>query len=64
MVVTANKKYGGITNSDIPLEEFGKGGMLPDLAAMAFGGNLILEKYQDGGSNWEIVSDNEWEIIK
>jgi hypothetical protein len=29
----------------------------------AFGGNLILEKYQDGGSNWEIVSDNEWEII-
>ena len=34
-----------------------------ELDNMAFGGNLILEKYQDGGSNWEIVSDNEWEII-
>ena len=24
---------------------------------MAFGGNLILEKYQDGGSNWEILPE-------
>ena len=46
------------------MPEFKNGGMLPDLAAMAFGGNLILEKYQDGGSNWEILPDNEWEIIK
>jgi hypothetical protein len=36
---------------------FKSGGMLPDLAAMAFGGNLILEKYQDGGSNWEILPE-------
>jgi hypothetical protein len=42
---------------------FKSGGMLPDLNVMAFGGNLILEKYQDGGSNWEILPDNEWEII-
>jgi len=26
-----------------------------ELDNMAFGGNLILEKYQDGGSNWEIL---------
>lgn len=29
----------------------------------AFGGNIILERYGDGGSNWEILPDNEWEII-
>ena len=40
-----------------------EGGMLPDLAAMAFGGNLILEKYQGGGDVWEILPDTEWEII-
>ena len=40
-----------------------EGGMLPDLMEMAFGGNIILERYGDGGSNWEILADNEWEII-
>lgn len=29
----------------------------------AFGGNVILEKYQQGGNTWEIVPDTEWEII-
>jgi hypothetical protein len=23
----------------------------------AFGGNVILEKYQDGGSNWEVLPE-------
>ena len=30
---------------------------------MAFGGNLILEKYDNGGNVWEILPDSEWEII-
>lgn len=38
---------------------YAQGGMLPDLAAMAFGGNLILEKYQEGGDVWEIIDDFE-----
>jgi len=29
----------------------------------AFGGNIILEKYDNGGSVWQIVDDNQWEII-
>ena len=29
--------------------DFAQGGMLPDLMEMAFGGNLMLEKYADGG---------------
>jgi len=40
------------------------GNQLQYIPKQAFGGNLILEKYQGGGSIWEIVDDeNEWEII-
>ena len=47
-----NKPYtqkAPLPGQSVPTMDFAQGGMLPDLAAMAFGGNLILEKYQEGG---------------
>jgi hypothetical protein len=47
-----NKPYtqkAPLPGQSVPTMEFAQGGMLPDLMEMAFGGNLILEKYQEGG---------------
>lgn len=48
----ANKPYVQpriFPGQSVPTMDFAQGGMLPDLMEMAFGGNLMLEKYADGG---------------
>jgi hypothetical protein len=43
------KEQKSFPGQSVPTMDFAQGGMLPDLMEMAFGGNLILEKYQEGG---------------